>query len=464
MRSVVAAALLVLATCAVGGAAAAAPQERLALAVSIPTVSYQEADRIDYTQLQRFHQFLRDSFPRVFSQLEVETVRDYSLLLRWPGSDPARQPVLFIAHMDVVPVEPGTEGDWQEPAFDGVIAEGRIYGRGAVDDKQGVMSLLEAAEQLLAEGYTPGRSIIFAFGHDEEISGRQGAARIAALLRERGMHFEWMMDEGGLLLGGNPLLPDRPLAMVNVAEKAYLTLTLVATGLGGHSSNPPRVSTIGRLSNAMAKLEANPFPARLEPPVTDMLEALAPYLPQPRRFIFDNLWLTAPLVAGNMADDRQTLPYVRTTTALTMFNAGVKENVMPQRAEARVNFRLLPGDTPEQVVERVRAIIDDPLVEISYDDWETEPSVADPDGPGFKVIAAAINGVYPEAAVVPSLLIAATDSRHYTDLADDQYRFRGVLLDSAQAGSIHGTNEYVEVESYLKAIAIMHRILQRAGE
>ena len=188
------------------GGAAASPAERLGSAVRFKTISYQDHDQIDYREFAAFHQFMRDSFPRVFAALEVETINGYSLLLRWPGSDGALSPVLFTAHMDVVPVEPGTEQDWQHPAFDGVVADGRIYGRGTLDDKVGVMGLLEAAEQLLAAGFSPTRTVCFAFGHDEEISGRQGATAIAARMRELGLHFSWMVDEGGMLVADNPLL------------------------------------------------------------------------------------------------------------------------------------------------------------------------------------------------------------------------------------------------------------------
>ena len=441
----------------------ASPVQRLAEAVRIQTISYQERERIDYAQFQRLNDYLRVSYPLVFARLQVETVSDYSLLLRWPGSDDSLKPILFTAHTDVVPVEPGTEDDWAHPAFAGVVADGRIYGRGTLDDKLGVMGLLEAAEQLLAEGFVPRRGIVFAFGHDEEISGEQGAASLAARMRELDLHFEWMVDEGGMLLSDNPLLPDRPMAMVNVAEKGYLTITLVATGEGGHSSNPPRISTIGRLSNALARIEANPFEPRLVGPVEAMFETIAPYVGQPERFVFNNLWLTGGIVASRMDDERLTLPFVRTTTALTMINAGVKENVVPQRAEAKVNFRLLPGDTAEGVVEYIREVINDPQVTISYDPWENVPPISDHQAAGFQVISEAVTAVYPEAVVTPSLLTATTDTRHYIGLSDNQYRFHGVMMSASQASSIHGTNEFIDVRSYEKSILIAREMLRRGA-
>ena len=345
-----------------------------------------------------------------------------------------------------------------------MVADGRIYGRGTLDDKVGVMGLLEALEELLAAGFVPGRTLVFAFGHDEEISGRQGATALAQRMRELGLHFTWMVDEGGMLLTDNPLLSGRTMALVNIAEKGYLTITLEATGEGGHSSNPPAVSTIGRLSNALARIEANPFSPRLVMPVEAMLESLAPHMQQPEQFIFDNLWLTGGLVARNMAGERSTAPLVRTTTALTMFNAGVKENVVPQRALARVNFRLLPGDTPDMVVDHITRVVDDPEVDISYEQWDNMPPVAEYPGGGYAVIQAAIESVYPEAIVVPSMLMAVTDTRHYIDLADDLYRFHGVEMTMAQVTSIHGTDEYVGVESYEKSIELARKMIELAAQ
>jgi carboxypeptidase PM20D1 len=456
-------ALCALLSILVTGTVVASPAERLGRAVQFQTISYQDRDQIDYAQFDRFHRFLRSSYPRVFSELQVETVNQYSLLLRWPGRDAALAPVLFTAHMDVVPVEPGTEQDWQHPAFAGVVADGRIYGRGTLDDKGGLLGLLEAAEQLLQQGFVPDREIVLAFGHDEEIGGREGAAALAARMRELGLHFSWMVDEGGMLVSDNPLLPDRTMALVNIAEKGYLTLTLTAMGEGGHSSNPPAISTIGRLSGALARIEDRPLPPRLVPPVAAMFETLAPHVGQPEKLVFNNLWLTDWLVARRMASDRATVPFVRTTTALTMFNAGVKENVVPQRAEARVNFRLLPGDTPEAVVAYITEVVDDPQVEISYDQWQSLPAVAAVDGPGFEVIRAAVQAVYTDALVVPSLLTATTDTRHYVDLADDQYRFHGIELSTGQATSIHGTDEYVDVESYENSIAVARQMIEGAA-
>ncbi|KAA1189015.1 M20/M25/M40 family metallo-hydrolase [Pseudohalioglobus sediminis] len=441
----------------------ASPAERLAEAVTFQTISSQDPEQTDYAPFQAFNAFLRTSYPRVFTQLQVETINDYSLLFTWPGTEAQAGSILFTAHTDVVPVEPGTEDDWTHPAFAGVIADGMIYGRGTLDDKVGVLSLLEAVDTLLAEGYQPRKTIVLAFGHDEEVSGLHGAAALAARLREQGRYFDWMVDEGGLVVSDNPVLPEKPLAMINVAEKGYLTLALTVAGEGGHSSQPPAQSTIGRLSRALARLEQQPFPPRLVAPVDLMLETLAPHVEQPRRFAFANLWLFEGLVASQMAEDRQTAGMVQTTTALTMFNAGVKENVVPQRAEAKVNFRLLPGTTVDSVVAYVRDVIDDPGISIDYLPWENRPGVADHRAEGFGVIANAVSAVYPDAVVVPSLLVATTDTRHYVDLADNQYRFHGMQVPAAHTSGIHGTDEKISVASFENTILIAQKMLREGA-
>lgn len=459
LRSIVSAWLL-LGLTATTAIEAASPAENLAQALRYRTVSEQDTNRIDYDQFTQLQAFMRATYSRVFTQLEVEVINEHSLLLYWQGSGTGELPILFTGHVDVVPIEPGTEGDWDHPPFSGVVADGKIYGRGTLDDKDGVIGLLEAAEQLLAEGYQPRRSIVLAFGHDEEISGPEGATAIARRMKERGLHFEWMVDEGGFVVNDHPLVEGKPVALISVAEKTYLTLTLSATGDGGHSSTPPAISTIGKLSAALSRIEKTPFPTKLVEPVKAMLEAVAPHADQPAKFVFSNLWLTGPIVESQMSKDRLANPYVRTTTALTMFNAGIKENVVPQRAEATINFRLLPGDTPDYVLQTIREIVNDESVIISNQEWKGAPPLADYSGSGFKVIKEATEAVVPNVVVVPSLLSGATDTRHYTELVDNIYRFRGVTVVSDQAKGVHGTNEYIGVDSFEQSIEIAKQMMK----
>jgi carboxypeptidase PM20D1 len=380
------------------------------------------------------------------------------------GSDASLKPALFMSHTDVVPVEPGTEGEWTHPAFAGVVADGVIWGRGAVDNKNGVIAWLESTERLLADGYTPKRTLYLAFGHDEELGGDEGAAAMAALFRARGIRFEFIIDEGGFVIEDTPILPGRLVALVNIAEKTYFTVVLHARGEGGHSSAPPRRTAIGKLARALGRLEANPMPARLSGPIREMFAAVAPELPGVRGWVMANLWLTSPLVLRSITSDPSTDALARTTTAITIFEGGVKENVLPQEATATVNFRLLPGDSTQDVLNHIERTIDDAEIGVEPQPWRAAAKPGRIDARGFEVIRRAVHSVQPEAVVVPGLLTGATDTIHYVDLADDIYRFLGARLVMDEVSGFHGTDERARVEAFADAVRISSEILRLAGE
>ena len=194
-----------------------------------------------------------------------------------------------------MPVAPGTEGDWAAPPFDGVIRDGYVWGRGSWDDKGNLFAMLEAAELLAREGFRPRRTVYFAFGHDEEVSGRRGAAAIAALFKARGVRLGYVLDEGLLITDGIIKGATRPVALIGIAEKGYATLELSAAATPGHSSLPPRETAIGRLSAAIARLESRPFPASIRGVMRQTLEAAAPELDLVNRVVLSNLWLLEPL-------------------------------------------------------------------------------------------------------------------------------------------------------------------------
>ena len=440
---------------------AAAAAERLAGAIRIPTVTRNERDRVDWSQWPKLHDYLRRQFPHVDAALTHETVAQYSLLYRWQGSDANAQPILLLAHQDVVPIEPGTESAWEHPPFAGAIAEGYVWGRGALDDKGSLVAQFEAVELLLASGFTPKRTIYFAFGHDEEIGGEQGAKQVAALLASRGVKAEFSLDEGGAITQGIVAGVARPVASIMTAEKGYLSLKLTAHDAGGHSSRPPRITAIGRIATAIARLQAEPLPARLGPPVTDMLDRLAPVMSPMLRLAVANRWLFGPLVEKRMTASSTTNALVRTTTAPTIFRAGVKDNVLPVEAEATVNFRILPGDSIASVTAQVRRIIDDPEVELLPCDFFSEPSPVSPvDTPAFAAIERASQKVFPEAVVAPGLVIGATDNRHYGAVRDARYNYVPVMLTEPDLNRLHGANERIGVPDYARLVQFYAQLLR----
>ncbi|MFK7895313.1 MAG: M20/M25/M40 family metallo-hydrolase [Myxococcota bacterium] len=441
--------------------------ESVSKAAQFRTISHESKADNDFAEFDRFIRFLESRYPRTFRSLRVESISEYTRLLRWPGSDASLAPVMFDAHYDVVPVEPGTEEDWDYPAFSGAIAEGYVWGRGTIDDKSGLIATFEAIEELLEEGYAPERTLIFSAVHDEEAGGEEGAVLVAEKLLSEGIQLEYLIGEGGFMVSDTPILSgDRLMAMVATGEKGFTTLILRARGEGGHSSRPPKNNAIIRLSRAVTLLHENPFPPELKPPVSDMFEALAEHTPGFGGFLMRNQWMSRGLLAKGLAKDENMFGMVRTTTAVTMLNSGVKENVVPQVAEAAVNFRRLPSMTPTKLVEAVREIIDDPEIEIEFSETvapgEVLP-VADKNGPGFKMIEAAVSAEAPDAVVVPALLIATSDTRHYGKLTPNIYRFHTVTVSGDDAAGAHGTNERASVEGIERSVRLSRQLIQGAG-
>lgn len=435
--------------------------ERLAGAVRFATISHEDSAALDAASFKALHTYLAAQFPRVHSQLRREVVATHSVLYTWPGSDTSLAPMLLMGHLDVVPVEAGTESAWQEQPFAGRIANGFVWGRGSIDNKLSVLGTLEAAELLLSEGFRPARTVHLAYGHDEEIGGRRGARAIAELLKQRGVRLEMVLDEGGVI--GQGLFPGvgKPVALVGVAEKGFVSVELTSRTTGGHSSLPPRESAVGILSAAVVRLEANQLRARVEGPTAQLFDAIGPQLPITQRAVFANQWLFRPMLLRKLAASPTTNAMVRTTTAVTMFQAGTKENVLASRARAVINFRIHPGDSIAGVLDHVRRVVDDSRVEVKRAGaFSEEPSRASrADSESFRRVQQAVRGVIPEAMVAPYLVVVATDARYYRDLTDNVFRFMPVRLAPEDLARMHGTNERVAIRDYEQAIRVYRQII-----
>ena len=443
--------------------------DRLAAALTFRTISFPPPEPPARDEFRAFHLWLAETYPLVHAGLRLETVGELSLLYTWEGSDPTLAPVVLMGHQDVVPVIPGTESQWTHPPFDGVVADGWIWGRGAADDKATVISILEATESLLAEGFQPRRTIYLAFGHDEELGGGAGAAKIADLLESRRVsEFALVLDEGGAITEGMVPGVTRPAAIVGVAEKGYVSLELVATAEGGHSSSPPESTAIGILGRAITRLEENPFPARIDGATRSMFEYVGPEMAFGRRMLLANLWLTAPVVARGMAASDSGAATVRTTTAATMFNAGVKDNVLPITARAVVNFRILPGDSVSSVTQRVRKIVDDERIEIAvaFGPGQNPSPVSDVDGKAFRLIGRTLREVMPgeDVLVAPYLVIGGTDAKYYSQRSKNVFRFLPVFFREGDMGRIHGTDERISVESVELAVRYFRRLIRNTDD
>lgn len=440
---------------------AGAAAERLAAAVRFPTISHEADGKVEREAFLGLHEHLARSFPLVHSKLTREVVAGYSLLYTWQGRNPQAAPILLMSHQDVVPVEPGTERSWTHPPFSGTIADGYIWGRGAMDDKAGVLGILEAVEHLLGRGFQPERTVLLAFGHDEEISGVNGARNIAALLRQRGVKPEFILDEGGAVAEGMVEGVEAPIALIGTAEKGYVSVDLVARDKGGHSSMPPTHTAIGRLASVIHRLEENQMPARIDGATRKSFEYLAPEMPFGPRLLLTNLWLFDPVAERIFSGDPASNARIRTTTAATIMNAGVKENVLPHEARAVVNFRILPGDSVESVLEHVRAQAG-PEVEVSgRQATATEPSPESAvESPTFRLIQTTIAQVYPGALVAPNLLGGGTDTKHFQGLSPNVYRFLPVRIRAEDLARFHGTDERIGVENYAGVVRFYVQLIR----
>lgn len=430
----------------------------LAGAVRIPTVSYQDSTpRV--AQLRALHSYLAQTFPRTYDTLSHEVVGDASLLFRWTGSDAALEPVVMMAHLDVVPVEPGTDSAWTHPPFSGDIAGGFIWGRGTLDDKVGVLTTLEAVESLVTRGFHPRRTVYLAFGDDEEVTGH-GAADIVELLRSRGVHPLVAIDEGSAIVEGIVPGIDRPVALVGIAEKGHMSVELTVMSEGGHSSMPPPQTAVGVLAQAIDRLETHPLPPRLDGPTAAMFDHLGREMPLGARIAMANLWLMRSRVMHSLAASPTTNASIRTTTAPTVIRGSPKANVLPTRAQAIVNFRIISGETPESVLSHVRSVVDDRRVSITLSGQPAPPSpVSSSTSATYRTLEREIRGFEPNAIVSPSLVIGATDARNYGGFARDVYRFLPVKLGPGDLDRIHGTNERIGVHDYGRAVAFMTNLI-----
>lgn len=431
-----------------------ATAQRLAAALRCVTVTRDDADP-DVVEFDRLATHLEQSYPLVHRHLELERF-GHGRLYRWAGTEPGTAAIL-LAHQDVVPVD--DEQGWTHPPFAGVVDDEFIWGRGAIDDKSRMTAILEAAEALLATGHRPRRTLYFAFGHDEEVFGRAGAARMAARLRELEVHADLLLDEGGVVTDGVADGATTPVATVMLGEKGWATVRLTTNHTGGHSSMPGRETAVGRIARAVARLQDHPMPLRLTPVIADMLARLRPTMSQPRRSALRLAPVASGMVTRMMAARPQTEALVRTTTAPTVIHGGVKANVLPQRAEALVNFRILPGDSVRGVVDHCRRVVNDPRVSVETVGACSEPSDITGPGPAFEVIAEITRALVPAAVVTTGIVPGATDSRYYDGLAVTRCNFAPILVDAADLDRIHGTDERLSRANYARLIEFNRRIL-----
>lgn len=449
-----------------------------------------------------FHDFLAETFPGIWSFCDVEKVHEWGLVLTWKGLEELLRPVVLTAHQDVVPVSGATLDQWTHPPYEGVFDGDQLWGRGLADCKNLLIGLLEAAEELHASGFRPRRTVVFAFGFDEEIGGERGAAHIGRFLLDRyGKNGAYaVIDEGGQSLiseGGIAL------ALVGTSEKGLLNVNVGLHTPGGHSSVPPEHTGIGLMAEVVTRLERTPFEPLFTPrnPTFYEYQCVAEHSHDMPRDVARAIRSAASSPAASRVAAKYiynsglgSRALVTTLQAVDVIFGGVKLNALPEYVEAVVNHRVAVESTVQLVVDRdvaiVRSVAEQFGLGLEVDNaevrpktdkgyfsvskwWALEPA---PFTPVFDahwdLFAGTLRHVYEEVCqgtmlefegktVVPTPGMAAgnTDTQYYWDLTEHIYRYRPGLVPSVQAHA-HGTDEHIPFDSHLQIIAFYYQYLQ----
>ncbi len=440
--------------------------QHLSEAIQIKTVSTLEMKEEDRAVFLNMHAWIEKTYPLVAQKLEKTLVNKYSLLYKWQGSDQNLKPVLLNAHMDVVPVDEITRGEWKAEPFGGEIRNGFVWGRGALDMKSILIGLLESTESLLASGYQPKRTIYLTFGHDEEISGYQGSLKIMDHLKSKGVQLAAILDEGGMLTIGSLTNTETPVALIGNTEKGYLTIKISAEGKPGHSSRPPRQTAIGIVSRAIALMDDNPMPATLKY-FLPTLKKIGYLLPFSTQFAIANADILRGLLLKELEKRPETNALARTTHAATMIEGGIKDNILPASAAAAINLRLLPGDTIEETMGHFEKAINDPRLKMelasAISGWEAS-KVSSIEESAYLTLELVVRQIFDNVPVAPFVFLAATDSRHYQPICNNIYKFSPYLINPEEQTGVHGINERISQEALGKLGAFYQRLMHVWGD
>lgn len=428
--------------------------------IRIPTVSRADENTTDWEPFELFIETLPTLYPLIHGALTCERVASYSLLYRWAGKTPG-DPAVLMAHYDVVAAE---DAGWEHPPFSGeIIGDGEsqvIWGRGSLDDKGSMVATLEAVEALLAQSFTPEYDIYLSFGHNEETAG-DGARAIVNLLADRNISPRFVLDEGGAVVEGIfPGVSD-PIAVIGVAEKGIMTLTMTVDQQGGHASTPPRMTATARLARAIVSLNRKPFRARFSATNQEMMRTLGAHASQPLRFAFTTQWLTRPLLLWlftRLSDETRAV--VRTTQAVTQLSGSLADNALAERAVASVNIRIAVGTSVEEAINHVRTAVNDPQVLLEAKHPSGPSAVSPTTGWAWELLRSTVEDSYPGTIVTPYVMLGASDSRHFCSISDHVYRFSPFEMSSEERGTLHAVNERIRVSTFVRGVGFFEKLIQ----
>ena len=430
----------------------------LAAMIRCKTVSDSDPGKEDAAEFEKFHALLPSLFPHVYATCEQIETGERAILLRWRGES-EKEPLVLMSHYDVVSV---VEENWSRPAFEGLLEDGVLWGRGTLDTKGTLNGVMQAVETMIARGFTPKRDVFLAFSGSEEVNGR-GAPAIVSYLEKNNITPGAVIDEGGAVV--EKVFPGvtRPCALIGIAEKGMLNLEFSVQTNGGHASSPPPHTPVGVLSEACCRIENNPFPFRLTKPALEMFDTLGRHSTFLYRMIFANLWLFRPvldLICKKSGGELNAL--VRTTVAFTQMEGSKGMNVIPPKAKMLANLRLMGGDTVDSAVARIRRTVNNDKITLTPV-YGMDPSrISVTEGEAWENLKNAIADTWQGAIVSPYLMLACSDSRHYGRISDKVYRFSAMALSKEERGCIHGNDERIPVETIEKTVEFYLRVLENA--
>lgn len=420
------------------------------------TISYDDSELIDEQEFEKFQELLKSLYPELNKISEQMIVGVNGILYRWKGCEEG-DPAVFMAHYDVVPVE---EEQWEKPAFEAVIEEGCIWGRGTLDTKGTLCGMLEAAEKLIKEGFVPEHDIYFAFSGQEEINGTT-ASDMVDWFDKQGIHPAIVLDEGGAVV--EDVFPgvSGECALIGIAEKGFASVELRLKSRGGHASTPPVHTVVGELAKAVVEVEKHPFPGQITKPVREMLDTLGRHSSFGYKLLFANMWCFQGIfnkICQKTGGELNAM--VRTTCAVTRMKGSKAFNVIPPVASAGMNLRLMGTDTIETVKEHLSKVVKNPDIEIHVAEARNPSVESDTACAEWNHLCQAVADTWPEAIVSPYLMLAASDSWYYCKITDRIYKFSAMKLSDEERAMIHGNNERVPIETMLKTTEFYYRILR----
>lgn len=433
--------------------------ESLSKAVQFKTLSYRDQSKMDIKTFTEMQAYLKGAYPAFHRELTSHLINEATLIFHWKGKNQESKPILLTAHQDVVPAK--DESKWEVGAFSGAIKDGFVWGRGTLDTKIQIITMMEAVEDMLGDGVVPSRDIYFAFGHDEEQNGFNGAKEAAKWFKEKGITFEYMLDEGGCITEGALAGVDQPVAVIGTCEKGYMNIQLAANSKPGHASQPPKKSAIGTLAQAVTALEKNPMPCEVGATVNEMLQKTGPYMGLVNRIVIANLWLFKPLFMKIFSGSNVGNAMLRTTMAMTMAEGSDVPNVIPQTATVTMNIRNAPSNSTKDVLAYIEKTINNNEITMTPLYLQEPSPVSKTNVTGYKAIESAINAIAPDAIVTPYLMMAGTDSAKYVELTENTYRFAPYRITSEDLGRIHGNNERISLENIARCVDFYQNLFKR---